>query len=303
MLVHRSRRTVDARVSVALVTRIPACFPKETGGSPEFPDYPSKRLPRSQTPVVSRPLALARTGLLPSRRCTRPALGSVARTYPLSTTIHFSGFNDAACALASTLLRTSPLSDRSSVRLSTWWLTFGRVGLVGFHQPTHWVMLTSFKGCHRRSQRHHHLWLQRCRPRDIGYLRRSSVVSLVRAARGNGWQRQHFRRELTRKKSKRKRQGGGNLTAPAPWPSGFTGARSTPDSFGARCARPELSFFVGLTDNHITHLVNEIGTLLPSGFSFPSKSRNSALPIPPSTRFKTFPCESVMIVVGVATTR
>jgi hypothetical protein len=31
--------------------------PKETGGPPEFPDYPSERMPRSQTPVVSRPLA------------------------------------------------------------------------------------------------------------------------------------------------------------------------------------------------------------------------------------------------------
>ncbi len=48
------------------VTRPPALAPKETGGSPEFPDYPSVRMPRSQTPVVSRPLALPRTGLLPS---------------------------------------------------------------------------------------------------------------------------------------------------------------------------------------------------------------------------------------------
>ena len=38
---------------VAPVTRTPALAPKETGGSPEFPDYPSERMPRSQTPVVS----------------------------------------------------------------------------------------------------------------------------------------------------------------------------------------------------------------------------------------------------------
>jgi len=48
------------------VTRAPAYAPKETGGSPEFPGYPSELMPRSQTPVVSRSLALTQTGLLPS---------------------------------------------------------------------------------------------------------------------------------------------------------------------------------------------------------------------------------------------
>ena len=65
----------------------------------------------------------------------------------LSTTIRFSEFNDAACALASPLLRTPPLSGRTSVRLPTWWLAFGRVGLDGFRHLTHWVTLTSFKSC------------------------------------------------------------------------------------------------------------------------------------------------------------
>ena len=64
--------------------------------------------------------------------CIPSALGPVARTYPLSTTIHFSEFNDAACVLASPLLRTPPLGDRPSVRLPTWWLAFGRVGLEYF---------------------------------------------------------------------------------------------------------------------------------------------------------------------------
>ena len=117
------------------VTRYPAVAPKETGGSPEFPVYPSEHMPRSQTPVVSRPLALARTGLLPSRRCIGSALGSVARTYPLSTIIHFSEFNDAACVLALPLLRTPPLSGRTSVRLPTRWLAFGRVGLESASHP------------------------------------------------------------------------------------------------------------------------------------------------------------------------
>ena len=65
----------------------------------------------------------------------------------LSTIIHFSGFNDAACVLASPLLRTVLLSTRSSVRLPTRWLTFGRVGLDGFRYLTHWVTLTCFKRC------------------------------------------------------------------------------------------------------------------------------------------------------------
>ena len=60
----------------------PAVAPKETGGSPEFPGYPFENMPRSQTPVVSRPLALARTGLLPSERCSSSAFGPVAQTYP-----------------------------------------------------------------------------------------------------------------------------------------------------------------------------------------------------------------------------
>src|SRR6266446_1675308 len=44
----------------------------------------------------------------------------------LTTTIRFSEFNDAACVLASPLLRTPPLSGRTSVRLPTRWLAFGR---------------------------------------------------------------------------------------------------------------------------------------------------------------------------------
>ena len=130
------------------VTRAPALAPKETGGSPEFPDYPSERMPRSQTPVVSRLLALSQTGLLPSGHWIPSAFRPVARTYPLTTTIHFSELNSAACVLASPLLRTPSLDDRTSVRLPTRWLAFGRVGLVGSRRRTHWVAMTSFKGRH-----------------------------------------------------------------------------------------------------------------------------------------------------------
>jgi len=81
-LVCWSRRPVNAWVLFKPVTHSPAVSPKETGGSPEFPDYPFAHMPRSQTPVVSRPLALARTGLLPSGHSIPSALGPVARTYP-----------------------------------------------------------------------------------------------------------------------------------------------------------------------------------------------------------------------------
>jgi len=124
------RRPTHARVLFGPVTLTPAFTPKETGGSPEFPGYPSERMPRSQTPVVSRPLAIAQAGLLPSIRWTLSAFAPVARSYPLTTTIHFSEFNHAACALAFPLLRTPPLSDRPSVRLSTCWLGLGRAGFA-----------------------------------------------------------------------------------------------------------------------------------------------------------------------------
>ena len=50
---------------------------KERGGSPKVPSYPSGCMPRSQTPVVSCPLALAHAGLLPSGACTPSAFLSV----------------------------------------------------------------------------------------------------------------------------------------------------------------------------------------------------------------------------------
>ena len=51
----------------SLVTRYLASR-KETMGSPKFPSYPFGYMPCSQTPVVSRTLALAYPGLLPSAR-------------------------------------------------------------------------------------------------------------------------------------------------------------------------------------------------------------------------------------------
>ncbi len=128
-------RPPDARVFFMPVTRYPAIVPKETGGSPEFPDYPVEHMPRSQTPVVSRLLALAQPGQLPSTGLMVSAFGPLARPYPLTTIIHFSGLNTAACVLALPLLRTPSLEDRTSVRLPTWWLAFGRVGLESASHP------------------------------------------------------------------------------------------------------------------------------------------------------------------------
>jgi hypothetical protein len=46
---------------------------QETNGSPKFPGYPRKHMPRSSTPVVSSTLALAHPGLLPSTSMTASA--------------------------------------------------------------------------------------------------------------------------------------------------------------------------------------------------------------------------------------
>jgi hypothetical protein len=53
-------------------------YAKETMGSPRFPNYPRRCMPRSQTPVVSFALALSRSGLLPSSRCTPSAFPSLS---------------------------------------------------------------------------------------------------------------------------------------------------------------------------------------------------------------------------------
>ena len=74
---------------------------KETGGSPKFPSSPSGYMPRSQTPVVSCTLAIARPGLLPSGQWKPSAFPSVLpKDILLSTTLHISGLNHAACILA-----------------------------------------------------------------------------------------------------------------------------------------------------------------------------------------------------------
>ncbi len=77
------------------VTLLPAVLPKETGGSPEFPDYPFKHTPRSQTPDGSRPAGLNADRTAAFLSLHESAFVPVARTSSLTTTIHFSGFNFA----------------------------------------------------------------------------------------------------------------------------------------------------------------------------------------------------------------
>jgi len=122
-------------VLVAPVTLAPAIVPKETGGSPEFPDYPFVHMPRSQTPVGPARLPWRGLDCCLAMHAYRRLWVRSPGLILLTTIIHFSEFNDAACVLAFPRLRTPPLGDRTSVRLPTWWLAFGRVGLESSSHP------------------------------------------------------------------------------------------------------------------------------------------------------------------------
>jgi hypothetical protein len=62
----------------------------------------------------------------------------------VTTTIPFSGLNHAACALASPLLRTPRLRDRTSGRLPACWLGFDRTGLSCQSRITRWAATANF---------------------------------------------------------------------------------------------------------------------------------------------------------------
>jgi len=109
---------------------------KETVGSPKFVSCPSMHMPRSPIPVVSLTLAIARLGLQPSRRLITVGFLRLRGLSFRTTILLLSGFNVAACALASPLLRTPPLRDRTSVQLLACWLCFSLAGFspAGQHQ-------------------------------------------------------------------------------------------------------------------------------------------------------------------------
>ena len=137
-------------VAGALVSPVPlissGCFlSKETGGSPKFVSYPSMHMPRSPIPVASPTLALTGVGLLPSRRIITVGLLRRGGLSFRTTISLLSGFNVAACALASPLLRTPPLRDRTSVPLLACWLRFSLTGFapVGQHQQVSMPIGTS----------------------------------------------------------------------------------------------------------------------------------------------------------------
>ncbi len=133
---------------------LPAMLWKETGGSPEFPGYPCRHMPRSKIPAVTLQLAITLQGLLSSTNCNNVDFHRLTGLSFRSATLHISGFNHAAYVLVSPLLRTPPLEDRTSVQLQIWGLTFDLSGFDCFScNLTRWVTLTDFKGRRSLSQR------------------------------------------------------------------------------------------------------------------------------------------------------
>jgi hypothetical protein len=102
---------------------------KETSGSPKFPGYPSKLMPRSPTPVVSSALALAHSGLLPSARMTASAFLPI-----FLAVIHYPQLYKFRGSITRPVL-LFPLASDARYRvcpqgsLLTCWLDFSQVGL------------------------------------------------------------------------------------------------------------------------------------------------------------------------------
>ena len=102
---------------------------------------PSSRVTHLSTCPALRPRWCPARSPWRGQDCCLPCTGScrlwvrLPGLILLSTTIHFSEFNDAACVLALPLLRTPPLGGQPLVRLPTWWLAFGRIGLEYSSHP------------------------------------------------------------------------------------------------------------------------------------------------------------------------
>ncbi len=114
-------------------------------GSPKFPSYPFECMPRPQTPVESCPLTIARSGLLPSARCTASAFTplTAGKLSILSTTIHISGLTSRPTPLLHPVPNT-PLLESLAGSLLTCWLGFSQVGLGRSSVRTDWVTSTNF---------------------------------------------------------------------------------------------------------------------------------------------------------------
>ncbi len=89
----RPRRSANAWVLVVPVTLLRLLLPRRREALPSSRITPLSACPALRPRWCPCPLALARTGLLPSERGNPSAFCPVARTYPLTTTIHFSELN------------------------------------------------------------------------------------------------------------------------------------------------------------------------------------------------------------------
>jgi len=110
-------------------------------------------MPWSQTPVVSRILAIAHPGLLLSDTLNRVSFHlNLPRFILMTTTIHISGLNTEPASLL------PPASDSRCrvclrIQLLTCRLNFSQVGLSRYSTGiTHWVTLTNFIPTYRDSQ-------------------------------------------------------------------------------------------------------------------------------------------------------
>ncbi len=113
---------------------------KETVGSPKacpayaegFPSYPREYMPWSQTPVVSCPLAISQTGLLPA--CHRLSFHVLYGSWLLAMAGKYFGAQYPAYIWRD-------------------WLSFSQVGLSRTRfRITHWVTITHFIPTYRDSQ-------------------------------------------------------------------------------------------------------------------------------------------------------
>jgi len=120
----------NAGISLLPDLLIPYPLPRETPGSPKFPSYPLEHMPWSQTPVVTRSLAITLSGLLPSEHSTSSAFTpSCLEAYLIRPQLYiFRGSIPQPASLIH-LASDSRLQSCPQTSLLTCWLSFSQVGL------------------------------------------------------------------------------------------------------------------------------------------------------------------------------
>jgi hypothetical protein len=103
---------------------------KETNGSPKFPGYPFKFMPRSSTPVVSSALALTRSGLRPSAHLTASAFTPNCCGYPCGPQLYKFRGSITRPVLLLTLASDFRYRLCPQGSLLTCWLDFGQTGFA-----------------------------------------------------------------------------------------------------------------------------------------------------------------------------